>query len=245
MKRFVFTLIVAFFWSASLYGEGEVINEEAIMSRIRRYSHREHPSSSFGQRLLTACGGESNRIVRAAKLLCARNEGQRETGEALRMIGKFGTTNDLSYLDLYVTNEVCGCDAVNSYFQITGLTKDALERMQRYHAITNGTRNAADLRGEKMCLLVGSLYQARETVPRPPIWTNLFEYSYNYVSNNVTSSMTIDWWMLELRPEYRFTKRRLALMRWVLQNTEHPFWRAKTQEIIDELVAYPESNLPE
>ena len=246
MNRLAVVLLLVVSAAGSLYAQLEMMDVDAVAGWVRRVVRMEQYDESFERKIfLERCGGDSNRFARVGKRMCELySKEYPAVGRGLWLIGCYGTTNDLPYLERYATNELVGVNAVRSIVRL-GFNENALEQLRRYHSITKASLARSHLQSEKSYLLENILRDVSRMNPRPSAWTSLFEYSYNYISNNVNSVDYVDRGMLELRPEYRFTKRRLALMRWVLKNTEHPFYRAETQKVIDEMVAYPEANLPE
>ena len=246
MSRLTVVLLLVVSAAGSLCAQPEPMDVDVLAAWVRNVVGMEHYNERFERKMfLEQCGGDSNRFARVGKRMCELYpKEEAAVAFGLRLIGGYGTTNDLPYLERYVTNELVGADAARSIERI-GFNEYALEQLRRYHSVTNVALDLSYFLSRKNCLLENILIDVSRMNPRPSAWTNLFEYSYNYISNNVKSVDRVDRRMLELRPEYRFTKRRLALMRWVLQNTEHPFYRAETQKVIDEMVAYPEANLPE
>ena len=70
------------------------------------------------------------------------------------------------------------------------------------------------------------------------------DFVFAYASNNCYQICEADITLISLCPFYKTSRRRLALLRHALPDAPGPYGREYVTNAINELVAYPEANLP-
>ena len=204
---------------------------------------------------------DTNRFARVLRELAV--EDTNETKRAIRDLGLFKTTQSLPFLYSYATNAVFGAGALKSIFAIEGVTSNSIAVAQNYFSMTNffTLDNAGDR--SKLCQeLLKKVYSEPELYD---CRSSVFDMalSYNRLVN-MTSPNCVDIGLCEADPSYKYTKRRLAALRLYEANVNGYFnslpdasesyqrrilvLSYQTNYLanaINELVAYPEANLPD
>ena len=213
------------------------------------------------RRAFEMAGCDTNRYARILRELAVENTN--ETKRAIASLGKYKTRESLPFLYSYATNAAYGAKALKSVFAIEGVTSNSLSVAQNYFSITNFfTLDSAGDRSKLCQSLLNKVYLEAELSDYRAIVFDM-ALSYNrYV--NVTSPNCVDIGLCDADPSYKFTKRRLADLRSYegnvggyfngLPDTSESYQRRilvytfQTNYLanaINELVAYPEANLPD
>ena len=214
------------------------------------------------RRAFEMAGCDTNRYARILRELAVENTN--ETKRVIANLGnKYKTPDSLPFLYSYATNAAYGAKALKAVFAIEGVTSNSLSVAQNYFSITNFfTLDSAGDRSKLCQSLLNKVYLEAELSDYRAIVFDM-ALSYNrYI--NVTSPNCVDIGLCDADPSYKFTKRRLADLRSYegnvggyfngLPGTSESYQRRilvytfQTNYLanaINELVAYPEANLPD
>ena len=181
---------------------------------------------------------------------------------AMWQLEKYATSAQLPFLYPCATNPVLGKIAVESILRIEGVTSNSLEAAHSYLSQTN--RFPVSHIGDRAYLcrdLLGKVFSSSSlTCYRSLVLSMVCDFQ---VGLNVTPN-GVDMAIIGAVPDYQYSKRRLAVLRAVKQRlnndvqcivpTNHEaalhidvynFQTNYLTSAINELVAYPEANLPE
>ena len=213
------------------------------------------------RRAIMMAGYDTNRFARILRELAADNTN--ETAHAIRNLAVYKTPESLPFLYSYSTNAVYGARALKSIFAIEGVTSNSIAVAQNYFSTTNFfTLDGAGDRSKLCQSLLEKVYSEPELSDYRAIVFDMALYYNRFV--NVTSPNCVDVGLCEADPSYKYTKRRLAALRSYeanvseyfnsLSDTSESYQRRvlvfsyQTNYLanaINELVAYPEANLPD
>ena len=158
----------------------------------------------------------------------------------IRCLGRHGTTAQLPFLYSMATNEQHGVSAVKSILRLEGVTSNSLEVADRCLSMTNVQ---ARMERENLCLFMldgfanaHSNSGVRNDVERCVLCFARRSGLYNEHFDGCLSVRI---------PGYQFSKRRLNVLRDAERNMIIRFNKAFITNAINELVSYPEADLPE
>ena len=184
------------------------------------------------------CGEDTNRF---ARILCelSTTGGVRVARSMIKRLAFHGTSAQLPFLYSQTTNTLHGADAVKSILAIEGVTSNSVAVVDSYLSMTNMTnRNryyaCSELIDKNSSSSVAD--GVREAASRV------------YLRFMSESNIYHDWLDVKLKsadPSYGFSKRRLSVMRAVRARVNDPADMNFVTNAINELVAYPEADLPE
>jgi hypothetical protein len=149
----------------------------------------------------------------------------------------------LPFLYSYATNAQYGAYSLKSIFAIEGVTSNSVSAMQGYLAITNDVTPQMDYNRSDVCewLLKEVSSSPNLAFLKPTCLTA----SVDYAQNVSIMHKSLDEAICAADPTYRCSKRRLAVMR----SAQHRCWNQMLTNFvanaINELIAYPEENLPD
>ena len=247
----------AFTAQESGYSDAEV---KAQFVEAGMFCHAEFIRRGY-RRAFEMAGCDTNRYARILRELAVENTN--ETKWAIASLGRYKTTESLPFLYSCATNAVYGAKALKAVFAIEGVNSNSLSVAQNYFSTTNFF--ALDSAGDrsKLCQsLLNKVYLEAELSDYRAI---VFDMALSYNRHvNVTSPNCVDIGLCDADPSYKFTKRRLAALRAYeasvseyfnsLPDTAESYQRRilvfsyQTNYLanaINELVAYPEANLPD
>ncbi len=193
--------------------------------------------SSLKWILETCCGGDTNRYVRIAKETAASNANF--ANMAIAVVKKHGSAADLPFLYQYTNSAECAGSALTGMLQLGGLTDASVAAASAYISSTN-TYYAMD-RNDVACELFRAVAVSfatdslKDLASSNALW---FASSSSQVWYNDVGFKASD-------PSYKFSKRRLSVLRATLPLCRSDFLINYTTNAINELVAYPESALPD
>ena len=185
------------------------------------------------------CAGYTNRF---ARILCelAQTNHLRIADRMIRCLGRHGTSAQLPFLYSMATNEQHGATAVKSILRLEGVTSNSLEVADRCLSMTNVQ---ARMERENLCLFMldgfanaHSNSGVRNDVERCVLCFARRSGLYNEHFDGCLSVRI---------PGYQFSKRRLNVLRDAERNMIIRFNKAFITNAINELVSYPEADLPE
>ena len=215
-------------------------------------------------RKLTNCSwfdGDTNRL---ARLICelAQTNDARTAMTMTRALGEYGTVEQLPFFYSCATNPVLGKIAVESVLRIEGVNSNSLEVVRSYLCQTNQFPVANIGDRTYLCRdLLGRVFADPVLTCYRPLLLGMidnFQIGLNVTPNGV------DMAIISVTPDYRYSKRRLAVLRAVKQRLDndaqymaptnheaalqidvYDFQTNYLTTAINELVAYPEANLPD
>ena len=203
-----------------------------------QFIHGGEPARRMFENAKSQCEGDTNRF---ARLLCelAQTNDVRIADRMIRCLGRHGTTAQLPFLYSMATNEQHGATAVKSILRLEGVTSNSVAVAGAYLSMTNvdfeyrADACKALLRAAvPFCVTTGICQMARECALR-------------YARSANRYVMDVDAVFIETDSTYRNSKRRLAVLRSAYGLGVSQYQIAYVTNAINELVAYPEADLPE
>ena len=226
--------VVASFASEAL---SEVVSDEKVKDLVIR-SGEVIDNSWRARRMFDnaegLCEGDTNRFARILYELAQTND----VCMANRMIdclGWCGTSAQLPFLYSMATNEQHGATAVKSILRLEGVTSNSVATASRYLFSTN-YRNRA--RYEICDSLVSQLAKTQANRSHAERVVLRFLSDYNIYHDWLDAAMK------RADPTYSQSKRRLRVLRAISQRETDAKDLSYVTNAINELVAYPEADLP-
>lgn len=186
--------------------------------------------------------GDTNRLARLIMELAQTNDVELSS-LMISALGEYGTSAQLPFLYSCATNPAVGDRAVKAALRIEGVTSSSIEAAQRYFALTN-TDESVDRSRTSICadLIKLSCREGVDDICR----SNAMEVAQNFASSADCNFFWLDKLRLADDPSYRYSKRRLTFMRGAASHAaQWEFMANYVTNAINELVAYPEANLPD
>ena len=158
-------------------------------------------------------------------------------------LGKYGTTAQLPFLYSCATNPIIGDRAVRSVLNIEGVTSNSIDIAQRYLMSTNVFPRAKQHDRSLVCEeLLTRVFESDDLSPfRPLCLSNALDFAQNVNTMHISLNDAI----IAADPTYQYSKRRLAVMRAAQNRCVNQGLYNYVTNAINELVAYPEANLPD
>jgi len=236
--------LFAMFATASVFAFAETDNTfmvKQVMSYMApRCGSREHATESRPS-LVEYCWNDTNRLVSALKELAMTNK-EYYASMSLRELGVYGTASDIPFLYSCATNPICGDCAIKSIIAIEGITSNSISLVSHYLesdiATSQKSNMPADVCGEFVRKTVTSSLSH-------DVITNALGVVYAFAKLRNTGHIWLDRNLTNADPSYRFSKRRLCIMRTIANRTLNDYQSNYVTNAINELVAYPESELPD
>ena len=203
-----------------------------------QFIHGGEPARRMFENAKSQCEGDTNRF---ARLLCelAQTNDVRIADRMIRCLGRHGTSAQLPFLYSMATNEQHGVSAVKSILRLEGVTSNSVDVTGMYLSMTNvdfeyrADACKALLRAAvPSCVTTGICQMARNCALR-------------YARSANRYVMDVDAVFIETDSTYRNSKRRLAVLRSAYGLGVSQYQIAYVTNAINELVAYPEADLPE
>ena len=223
--------------SSGVVYDDAAVSREFVKTTGYFCGHKDPVRSSLNWILNTCCEGDTNRYLRVAKETAVSNP--KFAYMAIDLVNKYGSASDLPFLYQYTNDTECAAQTLSVILKLGGLTEDSLNAAINCMADTNTyhvlERNivARDLFGAAAISSVTSGLKELAT-------TN----ALNYACRSIGYVDVIDIGFRNVDPSYAFSKRRLFVLRSLLPHCEG-YELNYTTNAINELVAYPEANLPD
>ena len=199
---------------------------------------------SSGERasLLEYCWCDTNRLVSALKQIALTNDDY-YASLALKRLGELGSTSDLPFLYSCATNPVCGDRALRSIIAIEGISSNSISAVQAYLSNTNAFCESAEDKFADICqFIVARTFELAEyDIYRPRV----MEMALAFARDINTMNVGVDETLRTVDPTYRFSRRRLSVMRSARERLVNEVQSNYVANAINELVAYPEADLPD
>ena len=219
------------------YSDAEIKEKYVFISRL---VHGDENGSHI-RKALRMAGNDTNRFARVLRELAVENTNQ--TKRAIRDLGFFRTPQSLPFLYLYATNTTYGAQALKAVFAIEGVTSNSVDALRSYLMITNYMPPKVEYSRSELCESL--LKKVHATSELELFRESCRTMAVEYAKDVSTMHKSLDMALLEVDPSYRFSKRRLNVMR----SAQNRCWNAMltnyVTNAINELVAYPEANLPD
>ena len=186
-------------------------------------------------------GVDTNRLARILVEVAQTNNAW-YSEMAMRELVKYGSAEQLPFLYSCVTNPAIGDLAVKTVLRIEGITSNSVSSAQRYFALTN-VPDSVDRSRTSICadLITLSGLDGVDASWR----SNAMEVAAHFIAAPDCNAYWLDRLLLERDASYQHSKRRLANLRnSVAYATQWDFIYNYVTNAINELVAYPEANLP-
>ena len=193
------------------------------------------------RRAFEMAGCDTNRYARILRELAVENTN--ETEWAIASLGKYKTRESLPFLYSYATNAVYGAKALKAVFAIDGVNSNSITAIQNYLLLTNSLPN--NLSHDRSELCNGLLHEVFATQELVPFRAGCLSMMIDFAQTRNSGHIRIDDSIQSVDPSYRFSKRRLAVLRSAQNRCANAYQFAYVTNAINELVAYPEANLPD
>ena len=252
------TIIVAATVGAALmvaFADGaETLSDDAMKEKI--VSFVTWPSRLCGRatadfwneiksRKLTNCSwfaGDTNRL---ARLICelAQTNDTKISSMMIDELGEYGTQAQLPFLCSCTTNPIIGDKAVKSILRIEGVTSNSVAALQSYLSFTNTiTRQQAYDRAVTSREFLDAMQNSSASTELKAAGLQIVRA---FAADINTSNSVVDEALIAADDTYRYSKRRLAVMRAAYPRCFNEYQTNYVTNAINELVAYPEANLPD
>ena len=184
------------------------------------------------------CAGDTNRF---ARILCelAQTNHLRIADRMIRCLGRHGTSAQLPFLYSMATNELHGATAVKSILRLEGVTSNSVGVTGMYLAMTNIIQRDRS----EICSFFFNAVKTSDVSAALKERGECVALRYAGTANLYFRRM--DEAMISTEPAYRLSKRRLAVLRSAYELGVSQYQIAYVTNAINELVAYPEADLPE
>ena len=194
------------------------------------------------RRAFEMAGCDTNRYARILRELAVENTN--ETKRVIANLGnKYKTPDSLPFLYSYATNAVYGAKALKSVFAIEGVNSNSVAATCCYLAVTNAFTQQMDYERSDVCeWLLKEVSTSPSLTYLKPLCLNA---AVDYAHNISIMHKSLDEAICAADPTYRHSKRRLAVMRSAQNRCWNPMLTNYVTNAINELVAYPEANLPD
>jgi len=151
--------------------------------------------------------------------------------------------HSLPFLYSCATNPVCGDCAIKSIIAIEGVTSNSIAAAQSYFNSTNNFPRKKAYERSLLCeKLLQDVYGDDALSQYRPY---VMDVALDFAQNVNTMHISLDEALVGADPSYRYSKRRLAVMRAAQMNCINQTLTNYVTNAINELVAYPESELPD
>ena len=227
----------AFTAQESGYSDAEV---KAQFVEAGMFCHAEFIRRGY-RRAFEMAGCDTNRYARILRELAVENTN--ETKWAIASLGRYKTTDSLPFLYSYATNAVYGAKALKSVFAIEGVNSNSVAATCGYLAVTNAFTQQMDYERSDVCEWL--LKEVSTSPSLAYLKPSCLNAAVDYAQNISIMHKSLDGAICAADPTYRHSKRRLAVMRSAQNRCWNPMLTNYVTNAINELVAYPEANLPD
>ena len=239
MKRnaiFAFlALATAFVCSAEDDNSDEKIKRMIVDSES--YIDNSRASERMYNNARMRCAGDTNRFARLLYELAQTNNVYL-SDRMISMLGFDGTSAQLPFLYSMATNEQHGATAVKSILRLEGVTSNSLAVADR--CLSNKTIKEPERLD--VCRTIVDLAFAVTTPTNDQVRALSYVHCH---ARTCDYPAGLDQSLLRHDPSYRLSRRRLSILRDVYVHGVDQWDIGYVTNAINELVAYPEANLPE
>ena len=224
----------------------EVVYDDAAVSReflhtTGHFCGTEDPiKTSLKWILNTCCEGDTNRYLRIAKETATNNP--KFSNMAIALVEEYGGVDDVPFLYQFTNSTKYISGALEVVLKLGGLTEESVAAASAYLVSTNSYHvlYQSDVAEE--------LFRAAANPSAPASLRTIASSNVlHFASNNSGGSVEYDDIGLKnADPSYKYSKRRLSVLRAVLPDCQgYDNLMNYVTNAINELVAYPEANLPD
>ena len=186
--------------------------------------------------------GDTNRLARLIAELAQTNDVELSS-QMVETLGEYGTVEQLPFLYSCATNPAIGDLAVKAVLRIEGVTSNSIAIAQSYLLSSNEFSRAKQHDRSLVCEeLLKSAFELPELSEYRPLCLSV---AREFARNVNTMHISMDDAIVANDPSYRYSKRRLAVMRSAQYRCVNPGLYTYVTNAINELVAYPEADLPD
>ena len=191
---------------------------------------------------IVALNGDTNRLARIlAEIAQTNNAWYSEM--AMWELEKYGTSEQLPFLYSCATNPAIGDRAVKAVLRIEGVTSNSVDVARRYLMSTNELTRAKQHDRSIVCEdLLNDVFRMPELSQYRSLCLSL---ALDFGREVNTMHISLDDAILSVDSTYRYSKRRLAVMRSAQHRCVNTGLYDYVTNAISELVAYPEADLPD
>ena len=184
------------------------------------------------------CGTDTNRFARLLAEVAQTNNNW-VAQDAISSLGVYGTSAELPFLYSMATNELHGVSAVKSILRLEGVTSNSVDVTGMYLSMTNIIQRDRS----EICSFFFNAVKTSDVSAALKERGECVALRYAGTANLYFRRM--DEAMISTEPAYRLSKRRLAVLRSAYELGVSQYQIAYVTNAINELVAYPEADLPE
>jgi len=229
--------VQSIFAQAPAYSDDEV---KAQFLKAGTFRHAEFINGAY-RRSFEMADCDTNRYARILREIVV--EHTNETRRVIRSLGRYRTQQSLPFLYSCVTNVQYGSDALKAVLAIEGVNSNSLSVVQNYLMLTNELV-CVDRGGATVCAEL--VKYARKGGVDENCRTNALAVANAFATTHNRNYYWLDHLLMQEDASYRHSKRRLQVLRSAdIAHCPYPFQVNFVTNAINELVAYPEANLPD
>ena len=239
MRKLVAMVTVAFVSMAARAGnDAEDMRIKSMIVDSECYIDNSGASERMYNNARMRCAGDTNRFARLLYELSQTNN-VNLADRMISMLGFDGTSAQLPFLYSMATNEQHGATAVKSILRLEGVTSNSVAVTGAYLSMTNVD---FEYRADACKSL---LRTAAQPIVSPIMRQLSINCALRYARAANRYVMDVDEVLIETDSTYRNSRRRLEVLRTVHQMGVSAYQINYVTNAINELVAYPEADLPE
>ena len=238
MRKLVAMATVAFVTMAARAGnDAEDSHIKSMIVDSESYIDNSRASERMYNNARMRCAGDTNRFARLLYELAQTNNVYL-SDRMISMLGFDGTSVQLPFLYSMATNEQHGATAVKSILRLEGVTSNSLAVADR--CLSNKTIKEPERLD--VCRTIVDLAFAVTTPTNDQVRALSYVHCH---ARTCDYPAGLDQSLLRHDPSYRLSRRRLSILRDVYVHGVDQWDIGYVTNAINELVAYPEANLPE
>ena len=242
-KISILLMMVICLSSAFARAESDEYTDAEIKEQLTFISSLAHgdENGSHMRWALHMAGNDTNRFARVLRELAVENTNQ--TRRALHRLRFYQTPESLPFLYSYATNATYGADALKAVFAIEGVTSNSLAVMQRYLLLDNAL--PPDISHDRSMLCKDVLNRVFSSEDLTCFRQGCLDMMIDFAQYRNSGHVSIDGSIQAVDPSYHMSKRRLTVLRAAQTRCQNSFQLDYVTNAINQLVAYPEENLPD
>ncbi len=224
--------------------DDEAVSRAFIRAKGFFCGHNDAVGSEMRWILDTCCGGDTNRYVRIAKETAMTNESFAVM--AMSVVEDHGGMDDLPFLYSYTNDVRFSHDALDSVLKVEGVTSNSIAAVRAYLERPDVEDSDGSDRCNRQDIALALLRRAKRGDVGAPEKAAARDVVIDY-SLRRFGVIHLDAMLAGFDPQYKFSKRRLHVLRTDLARglEPYPILYNYTTNAIHELVSYPESELPD
>ena len=240
MKRNTMLAILALAAAFVCPAEDDNSDEKIKRMIVRSNFYIDNPDASYRMFMNARrrCGTDTNRFARLLAEVAQTNNNW-VAQDAISSLGVYGTSAQLPFLYSMATNEQHGATAVKSILRLEGVTSNSVDVTGMYLSMTNIIQRDRS----EICSFFFNAVKTSDVSAALKERGECVALRYAGTANLYFRRM--DEAMISTEPAYRLSKRRLAVLRSAYGLGVSQYQISYVTNAINELVAYPEADLPE